>query len=618
MMWKLPGLRGLLTSAKPQWWTGLLLSIAVGALFFFGTTFTIESDSQRRFNDLSSNAHHTIAARIKSYTDALRGTASLFHTSDVVTREQFHRYVNGLSVQQNFPAIESISYVHHLTEAERPAYEQRMRTTPLGLLGGEHPPFQIVPPGHRPDYTVVTFVEPVAAWSHTIGIDIQAKPHVASALAAARDSGALTTSGRPISAMSRPNYVGLGMRLPVYRYDQPASTVQERRASYLGSVGIAFSVGTLMHGVLDEMPLRDVRLVLSDVGEGATEGRAAKPMPEQLLFDSSAVGARKPPPLTAGSESFVTILPVNFHGRTWTAHFSTPKSNMYTGFDVFFPWLATAAGFIGTLLIYALFHTLSSSRLRAIKMAKAMTKELRDSQAKLQLSHQKLRRLAAHADQIKEGERKRIAREIHDDLGQNLLALRIEADMLASRTRGGHSRLNVRAMATLSQIDATIKSVRQIINDLRPNVLDLGLNAAVDWQVAEFQRRTGIACELVENQTEINLDDNCATAFFRILQESLSNISRHAHASQVRVELQCEGERLSMTVSDNGVGLQPSGRNKVGSFGLVGIEERINILGGTFSIISQPGAGTTICVSVPVHDEHSEHMHNGRPARVLS
>lgn len=607
------GQRSRFTSAKPQWWTGILLSVAVGALFYLATAYTIESDSQRRFADLSRNAHHTIAARIKSYTDALRGTASLFHTSDQLTREQFHRYVEGLSVPQNFPAIESVNYLHHLTDEERPAYEQRMRNTPTGLPG-EQAPFQIKPPGRRAEYHVVTFVEPIAAWSHTIGIDIHAKPHTANALATARDSGMLTTSGRPISAMSRPNYVGLGMRLPVYRHNQPVSTVAERRAAYLGSVGIAFSVGTLMHGVLDEMPLREVRLVLSDVGEGAIEGRSAKPMPEQLLFDSSAVGARPPPPLVAGTESFVTVLPVNFHGRAWKAHFSTRKSNMYTGFDAYFPWLAMAAGFISTLLIYALFHTLSSSRLRAIKMAKAMTKELRDSQAKLQLSHQKLRRLAAHADQIKEGERKRIAREIHDDLGQNLLALRIEADMLASRTREHHSRLHVRALATLSQIDATIKSVRQIINDLRPNVLDLGLNAAVDWQVAEFQRRTGIVCELVENQKEISLNDHCATAFFRILQESLSNISRHAQASRVRVELQCEEDRLTMTVSDNGIGLQASGRNKVGSFGLVGIEERISILGGTFSILSQPGAGTTICVAVSIQDANRDNTRDTRPA----
>jgi signal transduction histidine kinase len=236
-------------------------------------------------------------------------------------------------------------------------------------------------------------------------------------------------------------------------------------------------------------------------------------------------------------------------------------------------------------------------------MAQELTKELRASEAKLQLSNETLRRLAAHAEHIKEGERKRIAREIHDDLGQNLLALRIEADMLSSRTREGHPRLHARARSTLHQIDTTIKSVRQIINDLRPNVLDLGLNAAVDWLITEFRRRTGIECDVLENDHDIQVSDSCATALFRILQESLTNISRHAQATRVRVELRVERDWICMTVSDNGVGLNANGRHKPGSFGLVGIEERINILGGTFAITSAPGEGTVIGVSMPARED---------------
>jgi signal transduction histidine kinase len=236
-----------------------------------------------------------------------------------------------------------------------------------------------------------------------------------------------------------------------------------------------------------------------------------------------------------------------------------------------------------------------------------MTCELRESQRKLEVSHQTLRRLADHSYQIKELERKRIAREIHDDLGQNLLALRIDAEMLSARTRGSHHYLHRRAQATLQQIDATIKSVRQIINDLRPTVLDLGLSAAVEWQVNEFQRRTGIKCEIRDDHEEIALTDHCATAFFRILQESLTNIVRHANATKVVVELRMKGDWLSMAVRDNGCGLPSHERNKSGSFGLVGIEERILILGGTFGVHSQPDGGTSIVVSAPTVGVSSEH-----------
>jgi signal transduction histidine kinase len=242
-----------------------------------------------------------------------------------------------------------------------------------------------------------------------------------------------------------------------------------------------------------------------------------------------------------------------------------------------------------------------------------MTTELRASEGKLQLSNENLRRLGAHAEHIKEEERKRIAREIHDDLGQNLLALRIEADMLTARTGERHPRLHARVRATVNQIDATIKSVRQIINDLRPNVLDLGLNAAVDWQIAEFRRRTGIACDLTETHQDIQVSDHCATALFRILQESLNNILRHAHATRVQVVLRVERDTILMSVGDNGIGLHPNGRQKPGSFGLVGIEERISILGGSFDIHSDPGGGTTIRVAVPMRDASQNADSPGSP-----
>uniref|UniRef100_UPI002ACC0EE2 sensor histidine kinase n=1 Tax=Massilia luteola TaxID=3081751 RepID=UPI002ACC0EE2 len=139
--------------------------------------------------------------------------------------------------------------------------------------------------------------------------------------------------------------------------------------------------------------------------------------------------------------------------------------------------------------------------------------------------------------------------------------------------------------------------------------------AAVEWQVNQFQRRTGIQCDIHDEHGEIALPDHCATAFFRILQESLTNIVRHANASRVKVELRLNGGWLSLTVRDNGCGLPPGGRNKYGSFGLVGIEERIVILGGTCAVFSEPDGGTTVTVSAPVAggQEHPsrEHLEHG-------
>lgn len=212
-----------------------------------------------------------------------------------------------------------------------------------------------------------------------------------------------------------------------------------------------------------------------------------------------------------------------------------------------------------------------------------------------------LRQLASHQEMIKEEERKRIAREIHDELGQNLLALRIDASMLHARTGTRHPKLNEKAKYALNQIDATIKSVRGIINDLRPPVLDLGLQAAIEWQIEEFRRRSGIACNIVvrDEHFDRDLDEKGATALFRILQESLTNIIRHAQATQVEIDLNRDAGWFYMKIADNGIGMQDGNRKKTNAFGLAGIKERITMFGGELRIDSAEGNGTVLTVSIP-------------------
>jgi signal transduction histidine kinase len=560
--------------ARPMRWAGVLLSLCIGALLYALAANSVEHDANSRFSHQARNAQYSIASRIKAYTEVLRGTASFFQASEQVDRDSFHRYVDGLQLPQHFPALDNINYARH------------------------------VPDGARAGQSELTLIEPLQPFRDRLGDAIASTPQAAAALAKSRDSGTLVVSGQPIDGHQKADLPWLAMRLPVYRNGLPLQDAAQRRTAYVGSVGIDFSVQRLVRAALLEMPEHKMRLSLYDGGGLAQPPLdrevALAPGADQLLFDSlhDAGGALAP-----GLDVFCITLPLDFNGRLWKVMFCAPKGEWISGFDAYLPWLALLTGFTGSMLIYMLFHTLASSRSRAIHMAKAMTKELRDSQSKLQLSHHKLRRLAAHADQIKEQERKRIAREIHDDLGQNLLVLRIEADMLASRTRHRHPRLHARASSTLGQIDRTIKSVRNIINDLRPTVLDLGLSAAVEWQIAQFRTRSGIVCELIDDQNDISISDHCATAFFRVLQESLSNILQHAGASLVRVELRQSGTMLTMTISDNGVGLRDNSRNKVGSFGLVGIEERVSILGGHCTIQGQPNGGTTVTISVPVEHQ---------------
>ena len=221
------------------------------------------------------------------------------------------------------------------------------------------------------------------------------------------------------------------------------------------------------------------------------------------------------------------------------------------------------------------------------------------TQAQLRHSRSMLRKLTANQESVREDERKRIARDIHDELGQNLMALRLDVSMMAARS-GAVAVTRARVDAALTQIDMTIKSVRTIMNDLRPAVLNLGLHAALEWQAQQFQRRSGIVCELHVDHDEFILDDKRSTALFRIVQESLSNIIRHAGASQVHIGMQRSDDSLCVKICDDGVGLAPDSRKKINAFGLVGIEERIHALGGTFSMLNNPHQGMTVTVSIPL------------------
>lgn len=218
----------------------------------------------------------------------------------------------------------------------------------------------------------------------------------------------------------------------------------------------------------------------------------------------------------------------------------------------------------------------------------------------LQRSKRLLRELASYQEQIKEEERKRIAREIHDQLGQSLLALRIDISMLYESASALQPEFNKKAGDVLNHIDTAIRSVRGIINDLRPPVLDLGLPAAIEWQLEEFRQRTGIACSIRAREEDFHcdLDDKRATTLFRILQESLSNITRHAQATRVDIELYREGRLLHLQIKDNGVGMKDA--RKTSSFGLVGMEERVSMLGGAFNIDSAPDQGTTLTIAMPL------------------
>jgi signal transduction histidine kinase len=221
----------------------------------------------------------------------------------------------------------------------------------------------------------------------------------------------------------------------------------------------------------------------------------------------------------------------------------------------------------------------------------------------IEQSRRDLAELTAHMDNIKEHERSRIAREIHDDLGGNLTAIKIGLSSIINRIKTGQSISLDHAQGLETIVDSTFEAIHKISRDLRPNILDLGIVAALDWQSKEFAKQLEIDCQFSCNQAEVQVSSAQAITLFRICQESMSNISKHAKATSVSVDLNASEHEIVMTISDNGVGIKAGDTLKVNSFGLRGMQERVAALHGSFNI-SKPNKhgkkGTTLTLSLPI------------------
>ena len=218
----------------------------------------------------------------------------------------------------------------------------------------------------------------------------------------------------------------------------------------------------------------------------------------------------------------------------------------------------------------------------------------------LKRSEEELRSLSAHLQTIREEERTRIAREIHDELGQALTALKMDFSLLNKRLKKEHQLHFNESDSILSTIDMTIQTVQRISSELRPRLLDVfGLGAAIEWQSKDFQKRMGIKCEVTQDPEDITLPQDLSTAIFRIFQETLTNVARHANANRVDVYLHKNSGQITMRVKDDGKGITDEEILSHRSLGLIGIRERVRPWGGAVNISGDKDKGSTVTVSIP-------------------
>jgi len=231
--------------------------------------------------------------------------------------------------------------------------------------------------------------------------------------------------------------------------------------------------------------------------------------------------------------------------------------------------------------------------IREIAERKVIEDDLRKAEARL-------RAFAAHVESVREDERTRLAREVHDELGQALTGLKMDLAWLEKRLPGEQEEAAGSIKSMFPPIDATIRSVRRISSALRPQVLDdVGLIGALKWQANEFQVRTGIRCKIDLPSEEPALDRARSTTAFRVLQEALTNVARHAGATRVDISLRVDADHFILKIADNGRGVSEAELRDPKSLGLLGIRERAFLLGGNVEIEGKGGEGTTVTLSIP-------------------
>ena len=354
-------------SAAP-WVAGLALSLAVGALCYRIAAGAVEDDARRRFETVARLAQERVSNAIVSYTQVVRGMAAL-HTAGEgpLTRLRLHRYVKALDLQAQYPAIEAVSFIAYVPDARREAFIASVRQDRSVDPDG-YPHFDIKPAGRRPWYAVITWVEPANQPNDRVGVDIAAQPHIAAVVARTRDEGSLGASGNPVRLQHPTPHTALGMREQLYLGGGLPATVQERRARYMGSIGIAFSVDELVRRALGPQGSQPVALSLySETGPARSgagtpvSGAALALAPGDRLLLGPDVRGR---PQAGGR--FTTLLPIDYAGTRWKAHFSADRTAMAAGSDRTLPLLAFGSGFGVSLLGFALFFNLYRSRRAAL------------------------------------------------------------------------------------------------------------------------------------------------------------------------------------------------------------------------------------------------------------
>jgi len=600
-------------------WAVLAVGIPLSVVLASLVRDSLENVARLRFERQTSEAKAVIEERIQSYTDVLYGLKAHFASIDSVSRLQFHRFVDSLDLPNRYPGFDLLSYAENVQNKDKEKFESSVRND-KSLDPRGYPDFAIKPPGNRPEYYVIAYLEPMQNFEFAFGLDIAANPEVKDTsrllrtLQYQRDTGLLAASGLPLKLPTKAASIGLAMRLAVYRTGMPVDTVEQRRAAYIGSVGAGFDVAKLMDKVLAPDLVPSLHFKMYDAGSAGGRAPATAAPVRRLLYDSNGdiekitINADAGPALASDDHTLRRSLSFTIGGRMWDVDFSSPRELVAEPIERSLPAVVLIGTLLITVLLFIVLYSLASSRSRAVAMAADITKDLHASNVQLLAMSRQL-------VDLQEAERRNFARELHDQIGQNLTALSINIDILKAELAADHAvdaaadvsasgnkhRKRLENLTTL--VESTTSAIENVMSDLRPPMLDdYGLLPALQWYGEEFANRTNIRVDVHGNEKMPRLAAGMEIALFRITQEALNNVAKHAQAGAVKISLESGEGHCVLTIADNGIGpgtARAADSRRRHGMGMVTMRERTQAIGGSFDFGPAPGGGSQVTVRAP-------------------
>ena len=568
----LPALRSGFTSVGRHLRRGapaygvLLISLLLTAVAWYYARQNIEQQAKALFDQTVQATQATIDRRVNAYLDSIFGARGFLYASESVGPSEWENYVEGLGPESRLKGLQIVGFVKYVMPRERETFSRWAREEGLPEL---RPDLQ--PGGERPAYFPIAYVGPLdEANTQIINQDLYTEPAHRSAMDRARDTGSPQATGM-VYVLTEPSAgssvdlalePGFAVYLPVYREGVSQGTVAERRSALDGFVVGAFRTDELFADVFEGTfdPAIDFEVY---------DGRHAALSPP--LYDNDGVerARQKVADPLFSEESRIEVA-----GRQWSLYFSTLAA-FEEEVQSSLPTFVLVGGVALSFLLFGITWVL-------VRIAVENARLLVEVRGKAALE-----------------ERQRLARELHDSVSQALYGIALGAKTARTLLDRDSTKVASPLDYILSLADAGLAEMRALIFELRPESLEReGLVAALEKQAAALRARHEIKVETdLCNEPDAPLE--IKEALYRIAQEALHNIVKHAHASSVRIRMRCSPENVTLDVSDDGIGFEPEG-DFPGHLGLHSMRERTERLGGTLAVESAPGKGTQIRAWIPM------------------